>query len=403
MKLINKILTNAAPHFKEGGRLQRWYPLFEATDSFILGSDQKTCIAPHVRDGMDLKRIMTMVVISLLPCVFMALWNTGYQANSTLQSLGISLPSGWRGSIMSIWGCNPASAWSNILLGSLYFLPVYLVSLTIGGIWECVFNIIRGHEMSEAFLVTSLLFALILPPTIPLWQVAIGISFGVIFAKEMFGGVGRNFINPALAARAFIFFAYPAQMSGDQIWTAVDGFSRATPLSVLSAAQPGQAIHSLSITWQQAFIGTIPGSLGETSTLACLIGAIILLITGIASWRIISAILLGGLGCALAFWLTNSPTNPMFNVPPHWHLVLGGFAFGMVFMATDPVSAPHTAAGQWIYGILIGVLAIIIRVANPAFPEGVMLAILLGNVFAPLFDYFVVQSNIKRRILRHGK
>ena len=400
---LKKILENAAPHFQKDGHLHRWYPLFEAIDSFALGSSKTTESAPHIRDSIDLKRIMVMVVISLVPCVLMALWNTGYQANTVLQSMGISTPPGWRGILMSPWGCNPASLWSNILHGSLYFFPVYLVSLTVGGIWECVFNIIRGHEMSEAFLVTSLLFALILPPTIPLWQVAVGISFGVIFAKEVFGGVGRNFMNPALAARAFIFFAYPAQMSGDQIWTAVDGFSRATPLTVLSTAKAGQAIHALSITWQQAFIGNIPGSMGETSTLACLIGAILLLITGVASWRIMGAVLLGGMGCAAAFWLTGSPTNPMFSVPPQWHLVLGGFAFGLVFMATDPVSAPHTATGQWVYGLLIGALAILIRVANPAFPEGVMLAILLGNVFAPLFDYFVVQSNIKRRRLRHGK
>ncbi len=403
MKLLKNISRKAAPHFEKGGRLRRLYPLYEAFDSFMLGSPETTDSAPHIRDSIDLKRVMITVVIALVPCVLMALWNTGYQANTVLQSLGIASPPGWRGIIMSQWGCNPANTWSNILHGSLYFLPVYLISLTVGGIWELVFNIMRGHEMSEAFLVTSLLFALILPPAIPLWQVAVGISFGVIFAKEVFGGVGRNFMNPALAARAFIFFAYPAQMSGDQVWTAVDGFSRATPLSILSAAQPGEAIHALTITWQQAFMGTIPGSMGETSTVACLLGAVILLITGIASWRIMVAMLMGGVGCALAFWLTGSPINPMFSIPPQWHLVLGGFAFGLVFMATDPVSAPHTAIGQWIYGILIGTLAILIRVANPAFPEGVMLAILLGNVFAPLFDYFVVQSNIKRRKNRNGQ
>ena len=402
MNRLKKLLDNAGPYFKKGGRWQRWYPLFEAVDSIIMGCDQKTASAPHVRDAMDLKRIMTTVVIALLPCVFMALWNTGYQANLALHSMGISAPPGWRGSIMSMVGCDPASTGANLLHGSLYFLPVYLVSLSVGGIWECVFNIIRGHEMSEAFLVTSLLFALILPPTIPLWQVAVGISFGIIFAKEVFGGVGRNFMNPALAARAFIFFAYPAQMSGDQIWTAVDGFSRATPLTALATAQPGQALQALSITWWQAFLGVIPGSMGATSTLACLIGAFLLLITGVASWRIMTSMLLGGLICSLAFYLPGSSINPMFSVPPQWHVVLGGFTFGLVFMATDPVSAPHTPTGQWIYGILIGSLAILIRVANPAFPEGVMLAILLGNVFAPLFDYFVIQGNIKRRKLRYG-
>jgi len=402
MNRLKKLLDNAAPHFREGGRWQRWYPLFEAVDSIIMGSARKTTMAPHVRDAMDLKRIMTTVVIALLPCVIMALWNTGYQANSALHTLGISTPPGWRGPIMSAVGCDPANTWSNLLYGSLYFFPVYLVSLSVGGVWECIFNLVRGHEMSEAFLVTSLLFALILPATIPLWQVAVGISFGVIFAKEVFGGVGRNFMNPALTARAFIFFAYPAQMSGDQVWTAVDGFSRATPLTALAAAQPGQALQSLSITWWQAFLGVIPGSMGETSTLACLAGALLLLVTGVVSWRIMTAMLTGGSGCALAFFLAGSTNNPMYGVPPHWHIVLGGFAFGLVFMATDPVSAPHTSTGQWIYGIMIGALAILIRVANPAFPEGVMLAILLGNVLAPLFDYFVVQGNIKRRKLRYG-
>ncbi|MFW8601541.1 NADH:ubiquinone reductase (Na(+)-transporting) subunit B [Desulfobacterota bacterium M19] len=403
MNRLNNLLNKAAPHFKSGGRLQRWYPLFEAVDSFVMGSNRRTGAAPHIRDGMDLKRIMILVVTALLPCVFMALWNTGYQANSALSSLGISTPPGWRGAVMANIGCNPQSFWSNIIHGGLYFLPVYLVSLTVGGLWEGVFNIIRGHEMSEAFLVTSLLFALILPPAIPLWQVAAGISFGVVFAKEVFGGVGRNFMNPALAARAFVFFAYPAQMSGDLVWTAVDGLSRATPLTTLAAAANGtNAVNALNITWMQAFMGVIPGSMGETSTLACLLGAVFLLITGVASWRIMLAMLLGGAAMAVGFQLTGSSVNPMFNIPFHWHLVLGGFAFGLVFMATDPVSAPHTQAGQWIYGLLIGALAILIRTANPAFPEGVMLAILLGNVFAPLFDYFVIAANIKRRKLRYG-
>ncbi|HHD57324.1 MAG TPA: NADH:ubiquinone reductase (Na(+)-transporting) subunit B, partial [Desulfobulbaceae bacterium] len=316
--------------------------------------------------------------------------------------MGLPCPGGWRGHLLAAVGCNPDSLVSNLYHGALYFVPIYLVSILAGGLWECIFNLVRGHEMSEAFLVTSLLFALILPPTIPLWQVALGISFGVIFAKEVFGGVGMNFMNPALAARAFIFFAYPGQMSGDQIWTAVDGVSSATALSTLASGAPGHALSNLHISWWQAFIGTIPGSMGETSTLACLIGAAALLVVGIASWRVMLGMLLGGIGCSLLFYMIGSDVNPMFSVPPHWHLVLGGFAFGLVFMATDPVTAPHTFTGRWIYGVLIGALAILIRVANPGFPEGVMLAILLGNVFAPLLDYFVEQANIKRRMLRHG-
>lgn len=402
MKILENLIHRVAPHFEPEGRLHRWYPLFEATDSFLLGSAAKATTAPHVRDAMDLKRIMVSVIVALLPCVIMAVWNIGYQANSALQHMGMSGPAGWRGALLSTVGCDPTSLVANMYHGALYFLPIYLTSVVAGGIWECVFNIVRGHEMSEAFLVTSLLFALILPPTIPLWQVALGISFGIIFAKEAFGGVGLNFMNPALAARAFVFFAYPAQMSGDMVWTAVDGLSSATALTTLASATPGHAVAALDFSWWQAFIGTIPGSMGETSTLACLIGAAALLVTGIASWRVMLGMLAGGLGCSLLFLMIGSVSNPLFSVPPHWHLVLGGFAFGLVFMATDPVTAPHTTTGRWIYGVVIGVLAIVIRVANPGFPEGVMLAILLGNVFAPLFDYLVEQANIKRRKLRHG-
>jgi Na+-transporting NADH:ubiquinone oxidoreductase subunit B len=274
--------------------------------------------------------------------------------------------------------------------------------MVVGSFWEGLFNLIRGHEFSEAFLVTGLLFTLTLPPDIPLWQVAAGISFGLIFAKEVFGGVGRNFMNPALASRAFIYFAYPAQMTGDMIWTAVDGVSSATPLAQLAAAQPGEVMSSLNVTWAQTFLGTIPGSLGETSTLACLIGAFILLITRIAPWRVMASTLIGALLCGSFYYYSGSDINPLWAIPPLWHLTLGGFAFGLVFMATDPVSAAHTQPGQWMYGLLVGVLAIMIRVSNPAFPEGIMLAILLGNIFAPLFDYFVIQANIKRRMLRHG-
>lgn len=402
MKIFGRFLDKIAPKFLKGGPLERWYPLYEALDTFLFASNRVTERAPHVRDAVDMKRIMITVLIALAPCVIMAMWNTGYQANSALQAMGIDVPTGWRGMLMEYVGCNPESLVSNLVHGSLYFLPIYLVTMTVGGIWELAFNLIRGHEMSEAFLVTGLLFPLTLPPTIPLWQVAGGISFGIIFGKEVFGGVGRNFMNPALVARAFVYFAYPAQMSGDRVWTAVDGFTQATPLGTLAAAEPGQTMQALDITWYQAFLGTIPGSLGETSALACLLGAAILLLTGIASWRIMTSMLIGGFSISLLFWLVGSSTNSLFNVPPHWHLILGGFAFGLVFMATDPVSAANTLIGQWIYGAFIGVVAIVIRVANPAFPEGVMLAILLGNVLAPLLDYFVVQANIRRRMLRHG-
>lgn len=401
MKLLNKFFLDIKSHFEKGGKLERLYPLYEATDSFLFSTTKSTSAAPHVRDAIDLKRIMITVIVALVPCTIMALWNTGYQANSALVAMG-ALPEGWRGAIMMMIGINPGSILSNMVHGSLYFLPIYLVTVVVGSIWEALFNLIRGHEFSEAFLVTSLLLPLTLPATIPLWQVAVGVSFGVVFAKEVFGGVGKNFMNPALACRAFIYFAYPAQMSGDKIWTAVDGLSSATPLGAMVQASGQDPTAMLDITWYQAFLGTIPGSMGETSALACLLGAALLLITGIASWRIMLSMLIGAVATALFFNMIPDPSNPLYAIPAHWHLVLGGFAFGLVFMATDPVSAAHTQAGQWMYGILIGFLSILIRVANPAYPEGVMLAILMGNVFAPLFDYFVIRANVKRRTLRHG-
>jgi Na+-transporting NADH:ubiquinone oxidoreductase subunit B len=402
MKSLRELFDRLEPKFAKGGPWHRWYSLFEATDSFLFHSRRMTRIAPHIRDGVDYKRIMTTVIIALFPCVIMALWNTGYQANSGLQQLGLSIPPGWRGTIMGLLGCDPHSHLSNLVHGALYFLPIYLVTVVVGSIWEALFNLIRGHEFSEAFLVTSLLFPLTLPPTIPLWQVALGISFGVIFAKEVFGGVGRNFMNPALVSRAFLYFAYPIEITGDAVWIPVDGLTSATPLARLSASPAGSNPAELSLGWTDAFLGVMPGSMGETSTLACLLGAALLLGTGIASWRIMGAMLLGGLAAALLLINLPDPANGLYTLPPHWHLVLGGFAFGLVFMATDPVSAAQTPTGQWLYGLLIGVLAIVIRTANPAFPEGVMLAILLGNVCAPLLDHFVIQANIKRRRLRHG-
>ncbi len=402
MKFLNKFFLDLKPLFDKGGRFERLYPLYEATDSFLFSTTKSTPEAPHIRDAIDLKRIMITVIIALIPCTVMALWNTGYQANSALAAAAGTLPEGWRGAVMSGVGVDPGSFLSNITHGALYFLPVYLTVVLVGSVWELIFNLIRGHEFSEAFLVTSLLLPLTLPPTIPLWQVAVGTSFGVVFAKEVFGGVGRNFMNPALACRAFIYFAYPAQMTGDTIWTAVDGISSATPLGALAAATTSNPLETLDVTWFQAFVGTIPGSMGETSALACLLGAALLLVTGIASWRIMVSMLIGAAITVFGFQLVPEPSSPLYSVPFYWHLVLGGFAFGLVFMATDPVSAAQTYGGQWLYGILIGFLTILIRVANPAYPEGVMLAILMGNVFAPLFDYFVIRANVKRRMLRHG-
>ncbi len=403
MKLIRKFLDSQAQRFEKGGKLEKLFPVYEMIDTFLYTPGEVTKKSSHVRDSLDLKRLMIIVVVALLPCIFFAMYNTGLQANAALGNPGLSGASGWRGSIIDLIGCgyDSKSIWANIIHGSLYFLPLLALTFIVGGFWESVFSITRGHEINEGFLVTGTLFPLILPPTIPYWQAALGITFGVVVAKELFGGVGRNFLNPALSGRAFLFFAYPAQISGDSAWVAADGFSGATPLS--QAASGGIEAVEKSISWLDAFLGFIPGSMGETSTLACLIGAIILIISGIASWRIMISVLIGAVGLSFFFNSIGSTTNLMFSMSPSWHVVLGGFAFGLVFMATDPVSAAMTQTGQWIYGVLIGFMVILIRVVNPAFPEGMMLAILFGNVWAPLIDYFVVKSNIKRRIQRNDK
>ena len=448
MRWLRQLLDSKAPLFEEGGKLEKFYPLYEAADTFFYTPGETTKGASHVRDALDLKRMMTMVVVALIPCVFMACYNTGFQANqgyeialnkianiapvinavvlqendsendeteattdifeakrtengrdTKLNELNQSL--GWRGAIVGT--PNSTSLISNLLHGATYFLPVYIVCMTIGGICEVIFAMVRGHEVNEGFLVTGLLFPLTLPPTIPLWQVAVGIAFGVVIGKEVFGGTGRNFLNPALTARAFLYFAYPAQISGDKVWNAlgnVDGISGATILGDLAALPNKAAGQNLldSFNFSQSFFGFIGGSMGETSTLCCLIGAIVLIATGIGSWRIMVSVLAGGLlTAALLNAVSGDENAALFAMSPLQHLVVGGFAFGLVFMATDPVSAAMTDKGKYFYGTLIGVLAILIRVINPAYPEGIMLAILFGNVFAPLIDYFVVQQNIKRR------
>jgi Na+-transporting NADH:ubiquinone oxidoreductase subunit B len=346
-----------------------------------------------------MKRIMTYVVIATIPCIIMGLYNVGLQVNSAYETID---PSGWRAWIISSLGIgfNAGNPLANFAHGLLYFLPIYITTLVVGGIWEVLFATVRGHEVNEGFLVTSMLFALIMPPAAPLWQVALGISFGVVIGKEVFGGTGKNFLNPALTGRAFLYFAYPANMSGDTIWTPVDGFSGATALSI-GASQGYQELAANGMNWMNSFVGTVQGSIGEVSALACLIGLAFLLITKIANWRLVVGCMGGMIGFSLLLNLIGSDTNPMFAMPWYWHFVVGGFAFGLVFMVTEPVSASHTNVGRYIYGALIGFMVVMIRVLNPAFPEGMMLAILFGNVFAPLIDYFVVQANIKRRARRH--
>lgn len=409
MKFLRQQLDKAAKLFEKGGKLESQYPLFEAADTFLYtpGIVTKGKGGSHVRDTIDQKRMMITVFLALIPCVLFALYNTGLQANAAIAA-GAAPLEDWRTSLMTAMGLgfDPTSLAACVVHGLLYFLPVYLVTLIVGGNLEALFAVVRKHEITEGFLVTSLLFPLILPPTIPLWQVAVGIAFGIVIGKEVFGGVGMNVLNPALTSRAFLFFAYPAAISGDAVWRAVqptmlaDGMSGATWLAK-AAAEKG-ALETGTISWMDAFIGTIPGSMGETSALCCLIGAAILILTGVGSWRTMLGVTLGTLVMAKLLNAVGSDTNPMFAVPFEWHIVLGGWAFGAVFMATDPVSSAFTDRGKYIYGFGIGVLVVLVRVVNPAYPEGMMLAILFMNMFAPLIDHFFVQANIKRRLARNG-
>jgi Na+-transporting NADH:ubiquinone oxidoreductase subunit B len=381
MDFLRKKLDKLKPQFTEGGRFSKLQSVFEGIESFIFVSDKVTFKGSHVRDSIDLKRVMTVVIIALVPALLFGAYNTGLQH---FRSIGMEV-----------------TILQNFWYGFLKILPLIIVSYGVGLGIEFIAAQIRGHEINEGFLVSGLLIPLVMPVDVPLWMLALSTAFAVILGKEVFGGTGMNIFNPALLARAFLFFSYPGWMTGDKVWIAgltkgqgvVDGFSGATPLA-LSAAGETDKLPS----FMEMFIGTIPGSIGETSTIAILIGAIILIITGVGSWKIIVSVFAGGL--AMGLLLNAFAVNPFMELPAHYHFIMGGFAFGAVFMATDPVSASQTETGKWIYGFLIGVLSVLIRIINPAYPEGVMLAILLMNLFAPLIDYYVVQSHIKRRLNR---
>ena len=414
---LRQALDRIRPWFTEGGRFENFHALFEAVDTFLYTPEDVTGVAPHVRDGLDLKRVMIYVWIAVFPCALFGSWNVGFQANVAMADLGVLAAPGWRGGLIAAigFGYDATSIGDNLIHGLAYFLPIYIVTFVVGIAWEILFATIRNHEINEGFFVTSILYALILPATIPLWQAALGITFAVVIAKEAFGGTGKNFLNPALAGRAFLFFAYPAQISGDAVWTAVDGFTGATPLTLGTsggvAAMVNGAIGSGGSggamapgaewdAWMEAFIGITQGTIGATSALLCLLGGVFLLLTKVASWRIVCGVFVGMVATAVGFNALAGGSNPAMELPWYWHLATGGFAFGMMFMATDPVSASMTNAGRWIFGALVGFLTVVIRVLNPAFPEGIMLAILFANLAAPLIDWGVVQVNIRRRRLR---
>jgi Na+-transporting NADH:ubiquinone oxidoreductase subunit B len=401
MNFLHQLLEKQRPLFEKGGKFEQFYYVFEAAETFLFTPPSTTpARGAQIRDAIDLKRMMMTVVIAMLPCLFYGMWNVGHQ-----HYLAIG---------------QEADFLTKFILGLKHTLPIILVAYASGGLVEVIFAIMRKHPINEGFLVTGMLIPLVMPVTIPLWQVAVATIFAVLVAKEVFGGTGMNILNVALTARAFLYFAYPTEISGS-VWTflgegatTVDGYSGATALAIIAETSatkgsnfmPGAAVAALnSVSWapglfsfENLFVGAIPGSIGETSTLMCLIGAAILIATGVGSWKIIVSVFAGAYLTGL---LVNAvAVNAYMDLPAHYHLVIGGLAFGAVFMATDPVSASHTETGKWIYGFFIGFFTIIIRVFNPAYPEGIMLAILLMNVFAPLIDYYVVQANKNRRLSR---
>jgi Na+-transporting NADH:ubiquinone oxidoreductase subunit B len=386
VKILRNILDKVAPTFHKGGKLEKLYPLYDAIDTILYVPSETADHGPYVRDHVDVKRSMIFVVLALIPCLLFGIYNAGLQSGGGMSSEKTFI--------------------DTIIAGAFAVVPMYVVVFTVGGLCEALFAIVRKHELNEGFLVTGMLIPLTMPPTIPLWMLAIATFFGIVIGKEIFGGTGYNIFNPALTARAFIFFAYPTTMSGDKVW-AIDGVSGATPLLKIASGTGNQPVALLeNYSWWDMFVGFIPGSVGETSTLFCLMGGLFLLITGIASWRTMAGVMIGMLSMTLImnqFGHLIGSKNPMLFIEPHYHLVMGGFAFGMVFMATDPVSSAHTKRGMWYYGILIGLMCVLIRAINPAYPEGMMLAILFANAFAPLFDYYVLEANVKRRKIRYGK
>lgn len=397
MKFLRDTLDKAKHNFEKGGKYHKFYYVFEALDTFHFSPNTVTpATGAQIRDAVDLKRLMMTVVIAMIPCLAFGVWNVGYQH---FLALGQS-----------------ASAGEIITVGLIQVLPIVLVAYVAGGLVEVVFAIFRKHPINEGYLVTGMLIPLVMPPDIPLWQVAVASIFAVVIAKEAFGGTGMNILNVALTARAFLYFAYPLNISGE-VWTylpsgakTVAGYSGATPLAVAAQASTEgesvvQAFNSFGAGWADnlysfgnMFFGFMPGCIGETSTLMCLIGAFILITTGVGSWKIIAGVFLGAWG--MGAFLNLIAVNEFMAMPAHYHLVIGGLAFGAVFMATDPVTATQTEAGKWVYGLLIGLLTVLIRVFNPAYPEGIMLAILFMNVMAPLIDYVVVSANKKRRLSR---
>ena len=390
MNWLLNYLLKIKPNFDEGQKLNWLYPLYEATETILFSTDAKTKSAPHIREIIDIKRVMILVVVALIPCYVFGAINVGYQ-----NALSFGLERTWI---------------ENLIFGAKAIIPIIVVTFVAGAFWEILFAIVRKHEISEGFLVTCALIPLTMPPSIPLWQLFIATSFGIVIGKEIFGGVGMNIFNPALTARCFIFFSYPSKISGDMVWlVGPDGYSGATALSVPASTNSADAVSLLDgitqfdYSWINLASGWIPGSIGETNKFIIFLAAAALMLMKLISWRVI----LGGVSGLFAMSYIGTliapfSDNSMLSIPPHYHLVMGSFAFGLTFMATEPVTGSHTDTGRLVYGFFVGVLTVIIRSINPAYPEGVMLAILLMNAFASLIDYFVVKVNIRKRMARYA-
>ena len=400
---LRSVNAGIKPRFMPGGTQAKWFPIYDAIENFIFSSTHKTDNPIHVRDSIDIQRIMVIVWLAAFPAMFFGMYNIGNQTLDYFSLVGVQNSNDWHHIFINFVGYTNNTFFTKMWIGAVYFIPIYAVTFAVGILWEILFAVVRKHEINEGLFVSSILFALSCPPDLPLWQAAMGITFGIVIGKEVFGGTGKNFLNPALTGRAFLYFAYPSQLSGDKVWIAglsdtgvvPEGYSGATALGY--AAEDGIQGLTDNFSWFDAFIGNIPGSVGETSVIAIAIAAVILLGTGVASYRIILGTILGMIAMSSILNIVGSDTNPMFYVPWYWHFVIGSFAFGLVFMATEPVSGSGTNLGRWIYGALIGVTVILIRVINPAFPEGMMLAILFANLFAPVIDHMVVSSNIAKR------
>ncbi len=388
MSFLKKPFDKIAHHFEKGGKWEKFYPIYEGHRTILFAPDATTSkTGTQIKDAVDLKRMMFTVIIAMIPCLLFGMWNVGHQ-----HFLAVG---------------ETAGLLDKVLIGAIQVVPMLIVAYGVGLVTEFTFCVIKQKPVEEGFLVSGMLIPLVMPPTMPLWQIGLATLFAVIIAKEAFGGTGMNILNIALTARAFLYFAYPSQISGDKVWTylgdktPIDGFSGATILGVGGEATTDSTVDVAGRLGNQLMdfvIGTVPGSIGETSFIMCIIGAIILVATGVGSWKIIFSVFAGAIGMGLLFNAVGG--NPFLEMPAHYHLVIGGLAFGAVFMATDPVTAAQTESGKWIYGLMIGAITVLIRVINPAYPEGIMLAILFMNVFAPLIDFYVVEANKKRRLKR---